>query len=305
MSLGPADSYAIVKGPSGMNKISVLDTIRSAYAFTFGQIGTIIGLVWLPTLLLAVLQFLPYAIGTSPPSPDADPGAAGTAVMLNFAFFAGGAVLTSMNYVSVTRQALGMREGPATIHFSLGLPEWRMLASLFLCVVLLVTIIGLFAGAVLLLSAFLHAMPFAAMCMAILTLAGMCGFVYIVVRLVFLIAPVVVAEEKIDLVRAWTLTAKNFWRIFAVMLCVILPFIILQIVALALIAGPDFFAHLPPNMASAATVFAQRLQALDRHMPAIIGLSLVLAPFSLGLNLGAEAAVYRALVPAKGQMRAG
>ena len=47
-----------------MNKINVWNAIRFAYAFTFGDIGTIIGLIWLPTLLIAVLQFLPYALGT-------------------------------------------------------------------------------------------------------------------------------------------------------------------------------------------------------------------------------------------------
>jgi len=40
-----------------MNKIPVGETIRFAYAFTFGEIGTIIGLIWIPTLINAVATF--------------------------------------------------------------------------------------------------------------------------------------------------------------------------------------------------------------------------------------------------------
>ena len=40
-----------------MNKIPVGQTIRFAYAFTLGEIGTIIGLIWVPTLINAVATF--------------------------------------------------------------------------------------------------------------------------------------------------------------------------------------------------------------------------------------------------------
>src|SRR6185437_697887 len=40
-----------------MNKIPVGQTIRFAYAFTFGEIGTVIGLTWIPTLINAVATF--------------------------------------------------------------------------------------------------------------------------------------------------------------------------------------------------------------------------------------------------------
>src|SRR5256885_4893359 len=49
-----------------MTKLPVGSTIRHAYSFTFGELGTIIGLCWLPLVLIAILQFLPYAFGGDP-----------------------------------------------------------------------------------------------------------------------------------------------------------------------------------------------------------------------------------------------
>ena len=40
-----------------MKKIPVLDSIRYAYAFTFGHLGTIIGLIWVPMVILAVAGY--------------------------------------------------------------------------------------------------------------------------------------------------------------------------------------------------------------------------------------------------------
>jgi len=82
-----------------MTRISVAETIRFAYTFAFGQIGAIIGLVWLPLLIAALLQFLPYAIGTAYP-PDASNAAGATgAALLNLAFVAATLVLYAMNCV--------------------------------------------------------------------------------------------------------------------------------------------------------------------------------------------------------------
>ena len=44
-----------------MQKLPVGRIVRLAYAFTFGEIGTIIGLVWIPALITAVGGF--FAMG--------------------------------------------------------------------------------------------------------------------------------------------------------------------------------------------------------------------------------------------------
>src|SRR4051812_20549206 len=46
-----------------MNRLPVGKAISYAYAFTFNQLGTIIGLCWVPLVLMAFVQFLPFAFG--------------------------------------------------------------------------------------------------------------------------------------------------------------------------------------------------------------------------------------------------
>src|SRR5580693_989726 len=122
-----------------MTKLPVADAIRFAYGFAFGQIGAIIGLVWLPLVILAVIQFLPYAIGTAYPPGGADPAEAAGNAVLNLVFSAAALLLYAMNCVSVTRQALGLRQGAASLHFALGRPEWRMFAAIVICGLLLIS----------------------------------------------------------------------------------------------------------------------------------------------------------------------
>ena len=64
-----------------MNKLPIGQTVRFAYGFTLHELGTIIGLIWVPMVALAVVNFLPYALGDTMPSPDINPTAAG-AIML-------------------------------------------------------------------------------------------------------------------------------------------------------------------------------------------------------------------------------
>ena len=60
-----------------MNKLPVGEATRFAYAFTIRELGTIIGLIWIPMVALAIISFLPYALGDNMPSPDINPTAAG------------------------------------------------------------------------------------------------------------------------------------------------------------------------------------------------------------------------------------
>src|SRR5579862_6834131 len=127
-----------------MTKISVADTIRFAYTFAFGQIGAIIGLVWLPLIIVAFLQFLPYALGTAYPAMGTNTVEVAGATFINLAFSTTALVLYSMNFVSVTRQALGIRQGAASVHFSLGWPEWRMFVAIVICGLIVTAAMGLY-----------------------------------------------------------------------------------------------------------------------------------------------------------------
>src|SRR5437660_1705988 len=101
-----------------MTKIPVAETIRFAYTFAFGQIGAIIGLVWLPLIIVAVLQVMPNALGTAYTASSTNTAEAAGATFINLAFSTTALVLYSMNFVSVTRQALGLRQGASRIRSS-------------------------------------------------------------------------------------------------------------------------------------------------------------------------------------------
>ncbi|HEX3430724.1 MAG TPA: hypothetical protein VHT03_07540 [Rhizomicrobium sp.] len=277
-----------------MTRIPVAETIRFAYTFAFGQIGAIIGLVWLPLIIVAFLQFLPYALGTAYTAATANTAEAAGATFINLAFSTTALVLYSMNFVSVTRQALGLRQGAASVHFSLGWPEWRMFVAIVICGLILTAAIGLYLILGSLFFAAQSGTALMAAVAAVYAVAGFCALVWFALRLLFVLPPLIVAEDRVDLVRAFLLTRGNAWRALAIALAVTVPLLILQCIALALIAGPGFFAPLPGTSAAA---LAQRFRELDAHMPALIGLALLLTPFNLGLTLGASSFAYRTLVP--------
>ena len=132
---------------------------------------------------------------------------------------------------------------------------------------------------------------------ALIVLVTSLAFVYAIVRLGFLILPVTVAEEQISLVRGWIVTKGNFWRIFAVVLAIGIPIAIAYALVVVGIIGPGrLFAALPADPAAQARALNERFAILQQHMPLYIGLNLILAPFAIGLNAGASAFAYRALV---------
>jgi len=121
-----------------------------------------------------------------------------------------------------------------------------------------------------------------------------CATIYVFVRLYFVLAPVTVAEEQISLGRGWQLTAKNFWRIFLVLLATVGPIFLIIMIAEAVIVGPDAMMS-GADAGFAAT--AARMEKMRPHLPMLYGLSFVLSPFLFGLLMGASAFAYRALVP--------
>ncbi len=285
-----------------MNRIPVGKTIAYAYSFTLGHLGTIIGLAWLPLILIAVLQFLPYALGGNPAAPAENATAEGRQALQNLATSLLVLLLYSVIYVPVTRQALGLRQGTATVHFALGPPEFRVFGAILLLFVVVmamlfgITLLGV-AGRML--GGGSGGAP--GLIFALLVLAALCGFIYAAIRFAFLILPVTVAEQRVSLTRGWVLTQGNFWRILAVILAVVLPILIAHGLIVVGIIGPkQFFASLPADAEAAARAVNARLAILSRHMPLYIGLNLILAPFSIGLNAGASAFAYRSVVPAEG-----
>jgi hypothetical protein len=283
-----------------MTKLPVGSTIRHAYSFTFGELGTIIGLCWLPLVLIAILQFLPYAFGGDPMAPAENATAQGRHGIESLVSSLVMILLYAVAYVPVTRQALGLRKGPAIVHFALGLPEFRVFGALLLFFLVIfamaigIGLLGLVAGGI---SVMTGKNPIAGFAFALVILTALLGFIYAIVRLGFLIVPVTVAENQVSLTRAWTLTRGNFWRIFGTLLAVLVPLYILHLGGLIALVGPGLFAPLPSNLALAEQVLASRFAQVGKHIPEYIGLTLILAPFNIGLGIGAAACAYKVLSP--------
>lgn len=289
-----------------MKKLPVVKTIVEAYQFAFGHLGATIGLIWLPLVLVTLLNFLPE-LGDGGGANA--PMAAGSNALEGLAIVVLTQLLYAIIYVAVTRQALGLRKGAAVVHFALGLPEFRMFGASLLFVLaslgcliffamLLVAVAGLVAAE--------GANPAIILMGGVAVLAAGIAAAYALLRLGFLLIPVTTIENRVDLSRGWALTRGNFWRIVAVLVAISAPILAVEVATVLTLMGKDLIAALPPFTSSQA-VIQQHLTMLEevfrRHTPELLGLTLILAPFNLGLSISASAFGYRALVP-EGEIRA-
>jgi hypothetical protein len=285
-----------------MNKLPVGRTIFGAYRFALGHLGTIIGLIWLPLVLATLLNFLPELSGTAGDA-STNPVAATTQIFEGLAILALTQLLNAIIYVAVTRQALGLRQGSAIVHFALGPPEFRMFGAtlLFLlvsvgCVLTFFMLLVIIGG----LAAMQNGNVFVALPSVVVALGGCFALLYVLVRLGYLLAPVTIVENRVDLGRGWMLARGNFWRIFAVVLAIVAPIGILETGAMIALMGKELIAAMPAVGSSDAVVqhhVALIEDVIRRHMPQILFVSLILAPFNLGLSISASAFGYRALAP--------
>jgi hypothetical protein len=290
-----------------MNKLPVGQTIRFAYVFTFGEIGTVIGLTWIPTVINAVASFFVFK-GYS----VVDPGNAGAQAMAGmqlgsmFLYFFVAFLLAAVMAVAITRQALGLRKGTAFAHFSLGNAEWRVfggffgLYMIFLLFLAAFAMIGLLAavGAGAAVKGNAAASTLVGSVVAVLGLAGFCALIYAFVRLSFLFIPAAVNEGEFGLTRSWELTRGNFWRIFAVGLAVLTPLLLVQCIGEYVILGPDYFTSILGAMRDsthAERYSAEQVQIMQTRLPLLLGMGLILGPVMQGLLFAPAAFAYRVL----------
>lgn len=291
-----------------MNKLPVADTIRFGYAFTFGEIGTVIGLIWIPTLINAVVSFFALRIYYQAMAESMETAlpAMGGQVMLPLLAAVLSMLLAAMIGVAITRQALGLRSGPAFAHFSLGSAELRVFGGFFGLYMILIlgvfvislVVLGTAAGAAATAGGNLGNAALLGGVVGMLALAGLCAMFYVAVRLSFLIVPAALVDGEFGVSRSWELTKGNFWRIFIVGLVTLLPIAIAFGIAEVAILGPNFFV---PDMGSAKDPAAQvkqmavQMRAMQAHMPLLMGLSFVISPLAYGMLFAPAAFAYRAL----------
>ncbi|HEX4862164.1 MAG TPA: hypothetical protein VFV07_13080, partial [Rhizomicrobium sp.] len=131
---------------------------------------------------------------------------------------------------------------------------------------------------------------------AVIGIGGACALLYALTQLGFLLVPVTVAEQRISLERGWTLAKGNFWRITSVLFVVTLPPLLILVGAVLWLTGRDLWALTPALDKLTPEVLSDRIQIiLDAHIATIIGIQFILAPFTLGLFLGAAAFAYKEL----------
>ncbi len=281
-----------------MKKIPVLATIRDAYRFTFTHLGAIIGLIWLPMILITVMGFFVlqrYFDAFASALASGNYAAMGPE-MLGVLFFAIAVLLFfTMMAVPVTQLALGTRKEGALVHFAFGGLEWRLFRGVmgligFLLIPLLIVslVTGVVAGA--------NGGPLGAAhgAQAVLGLYVLLigGLVYFGLRFGLLLPVLAVNESGPLLPRAWLLSGGNFWRLFLIVLAIVAPVQILSGIIQLLVEGPQAVILSP--QASTAMMAAQ-FHAVAMNMPLTSGINFLVAPLMLGLLMGAGASLYRSL----------
>ena len=290
-----------------MNKIPVGQTIRFAYAFTFGEIGTVIGLIWIPTLAVAVISF--FALRSYFPlfidSLESGEPLTGPEAFLPLLLVIVAILVLSIVGVAISRYVLGQIQGPVFAHFAFGAAELRAFGGLVgliflinLFFIVLALVVGVLAAVVGSFTKSTVLGPMIAAGVDLAALAGLLFVIYAAVRLSFLLVPSAIEEGQYGMTKSWLLTRGNFWRIVAVGVSTLLPLELVREIAISAIIGPNMA---PAMMTSAKDVagllrfLAQQLRAVQPQMPLWMGISFVISPLQYGLMFSASAFAYRAL----------
>ncbi len=298
-----------------MAKIPLEAAIGGGYRFLFSNIISIIGIVWLPYLLLggAAGALLWYAIGHYPlDQVSFDNDHPNIAPLIAFLRLMPAVILllilaTLIVTVGLMRKALGLMPGTTFVFFTLGAPVWRLFGAILLLGLILIGLeIACFAIAGAWVTFGFHQLPrVTAVLISVLGAVVLaCTVIYTLVRLWFFLPVVVIAEERIGLGRSWQLGGGNFWRVFVVGLMVILPPLIvlgvMQNVVTTLLYGPmpipTFAGNPHPDPKQVLDFY---LTLFHRMGPAVIGGQLLIAIVIRALYAGSVATAYRGVTAAQ------
>lgn len=280
-------------------RVPVDRAIADGYGFGFRHFLAVLGIVWLPYLVFAILVVglvwllapaLPGMIMRQEIDIAALMGLSRLAVLVAILGFITSAMVT----VGVQRKALGIEPRPVWIWFSLGAPVWRMVGAMFVggIVVFLAALVAV--GVCLAIWVAARSLGGALWPVRILdVIAGGVFVLYVAFRLLFFLPSVVVAEQTFGLERAWILGGRNVWRIFIVLIAVILPIaIVFHLVALA-IFGSATALHAGSALSPRDIVRAALLQ-FGAVGPFAILYQVLERIVLIGVTNGAVASAYRA-----------
>jgi hypothetical protein len=276
-----------------MTKIPVGQVVRQAYAFAFTEIGTVIGLIWIPAAVQAAANFF-ILRAYYPALADAiDSGTVpgGAVALLPFLLIAISLLAFAMIGVAIARQVLGQHPGDVVAHIAFGAAELKVFGNFFL----LYGLVTLFSFVLILVSGLAMALagPGA---VAVAFSVGLGALIYCGARLGVLLIPAIVDGADIGILKSWQLTGGNFWRIVGVMLATLVPLgFVVDIVTSLFMQVPPAPAAVPGTWEGMTHLFAGQLRAMQPNLPVLIGVALVLSPLTYALAFAPAAFAYRAL----------
>lgn len=271
-----------------MRRIPVIAILRDAYGFVFTHLGAIIGLIWVPMVLITVAQFFTfyrYYDGLIDATLASNPALLGASLLTMLGYLVAAMLLYAIMVVAVAQLALGARAAPAIAHFAFGPLEWRAFRALM-------GLVGIGMGvtfiALTLIEAARLPLPasYGAMLVVMVTALLLLG-----PRLVLLLPAVAVSETAPVLRRAWALSQGNHLRLLAVLLGVMVPPFAVALVAETLLGGQG------PAMAAGLSIADQVAIATQarKMLPYTCGLGFFISPLVVGLFAGASVGAWRAL----------
>ncbi len=276
-----------------MRRIPVGATIRDAYIFAATHLGGVIGLIWVPMVLLTVMGFFSFqryyndfidAMATG------NIAAMSPSMLMMFGYLLAALLLQAVIYVAVIQFALGARTAPAVAHFAFGGLEWRMFRAFlaFVGVVLVLVLPAFVAGNAALTLVGAHVPAGLGPVLLMLILYGV--VLLAMPRFLALLPTIAVAENAPVLRRAWALSAGNFWRLLAVLVGVFGPVFLLFTVAEMALAGHSAVPAGTQQMQLVAGLMQARAV-----LPLVSGLGFLISPLVVGLFAGASVSAWRAL----------
>ena len=318
-----------------MNKIPVAATIGAAYRFAFARFFGNLGVIWVPLALImaaawysvpSMLESWSKVMASLPQTGDAAPPDVSVlfpqmiqAYRMILVLWVAAILLRAQMMLGLTERALGTYHGPSFVFLSLGKAFWRLAGAYFAVVLILgVAEMVLFFGFALagVIVGVVAAIMGAGHDASAITIGGsvsigifavLGALFYIAVRLTFLLTPVMVAEDKFDLIRPWKLAGGNFWRIFAIGVAIFVPlgiavftvYVPLEIGVLSdILKLPAAQAHDPQAGAKILTqVSGALMEMVRKNWYILVPLAFVSTTLFYGIAAGASAAGYRALVP--------
>ena len=244
-----------------MEKVSIGRSVARAYGFLFAQFFQIIGLAWLPASFYAAGCFfwLKNASRWMPADEHTVMAGLQTVGFLLLAIFAA-LILRAVVANALTQQAFGIRTDFALAHFVIGPRETRLFSALvrffvifvvFYVAWILLSALGMYAvkhfaaaGSVVASATTVRGVSLLPILVGAISLALLITFVFSMLRLGFLLAPVAAVEPHVTLTRSWALSRRSAWRLLAVYLCVLVPVALVAGVAIWLLTGSDLLAAL-------------------------------------------------------------